>query len=48
MPADTADGNYELTVSTQYSKNYLLKAPRSASVNITFGQVSDGDKPEEL
>ena len=48
MPADTADGNYELTVSTQYSNHYLLKTPRSASVNITFGQVSDGDKPEEL
>ena len=48
MPANMADGNYELTVTTQYSNQRLLKAPRSASVNITFGQVSDGDKPSEL
>lgn len=48
MPANTADGNYELTLCTQYSNQRLLKTPRSVSVNITFGQVSDGDKPEEL
>lgn len=48
MPSDISNGNYELTISTQYSNAHVLKSPRSASTTITFGEVSDGDKPSEL
>ena len=42
------DGKYELTVTTQYSGRTLLKAPRSASVEVHVGESGGGggDRPE--
>lgn len=43
MPADLADGMYELTVTTQYtSGTQLLKEPRSTSTMVTVGVPPSG------
>ncbi|MBP3517014.1 MAG: DUF4469 domain-containing protein [Parabacteroides sp.] len=49
LPASLADGEYALTVTTQYSKgNVSLKSPRSASTQIWIGgkPTSGGDDEE--
>lgn len=47
VPAELSDGEYELTVTTQYTKNtgVYLKAPRSVSVPVHVG-VGGNDRPE--
>lgn len=42
LPADLAEGEYTLTVTTQYTTGQLLKSPRSANI-----QIWVGDKPVE-
>lgn len=48
IPTGLADGDYTLTVTTQYVNNHVeLKAPRSASVAVHVGDNSGGgDRPE--
>jgi len=48
IPADLADGNYLLTVRTQFgSSKHLLKEPREVSVDVHVGNgSSSGDRPE--
>ena len=54
LPASLADGEYTLTVTTQYSKgNVSLKSPRSASTQVWIGGKPDSgggedDRPGEL
>lgn len=44
LPSDLADGDYTLTVTTQYSgSGTLLKRPRTTSKMITIGQSSAPD-----
>ncbi|EBW7783486.1 hypothetical protein DQJ18_24515, partial [Salmonella enterica subsp. enterica serovar Typhimurium] len=44
LPSDLTDGDYTLTVTTQYSgTNTLLKTPRSTSKVITIGQSSGSE-----
>lgn len=44
LPVDLADGDYELTVTTQFcSGNRLLKEPRSVSVAVHVGNNNDDD-----
>ncbi|WP_455641300.1 DNA-binding domain-containing protein [Parabacteroides sp.] len=45
VPANLADGEYELTVTTQYmkGKNALRKSPRSVSTTVFVKTVSDDD-----
>lgn len=50
LPADLADGEYTLTVTTQYVSNHVeLKVPRSVSVAVhvgeTGGSTGDDDRP---
>ena len=49
VPSELADGDYELTITTQYTKNsgLLLKVPRSVSVPVYVGEKSDeeDDRP---
>jgi hypothetical protein len=43
LPADLADGEYTITVTTQYlHTNALLKTPRSVSTTITIGPLPEG------
>lgn len=42
LPADLAEGEYTLTITTQYTTGQLLKTPRSANI-----QVWVGGKPAE-
>lgn len=49
IPAGLANGEYTLTVTTQYSTGAVLKAPRSASITLWIGGKSGGggdDRPE--
>ena len=47
LPAGLADGDYLLTVTTQFSSgNKLLKAPRSVRKTITIGSNSSGGEGE--
>ena len=47
LPAGLADGDYLLTVTTQFSSgNKLLKAPRSVTKTITIGSSSSGGEGE--
>ena len=51
IPADLADGEYELTITTQYMKNssILRKTPRTISTRVFVGDISSGggsDRPE--
>lgn len=54
LPADLAEGEYTLTVTTQYStSNRLLKTPRSVSVPVWIGGRpadggSDSESPDEI
>lgn len=43
LPADLTDGEYTLTVTTQYSSGGLLKSPRSATVTIWVGGKPGGE-----
>ena len=47
VPTELTDGDYELTVTTQYTKNtgLLLKTPRSVSIPVHVGSGSS-DRPE--
>lgn len=46
VPTELTDGEYELTITTQYTKNtgLLLKAPRSISIPVHIGSGED-DRP---
>ncbi|WP_288737777.1 DNA-binding domain-containing protein [uncultured Parabacteroides sp.] len=50
VPTDLTDGEYELTITTQYMKNSstLRKTPRSISVQVFIGAPAGGggDRPE--
>lgn len=47
LPADLADGDYELTVTTQYVSNHVeLKNPRSASISVHVGNGSGGGEDD--
>ena len=49
MPSDLADGEYTLTITTQYSRSVLLKEPRSLSTPIWVGgKASDSESPGEI
>ena len=51
VPTGLPDGNYELTICTQYSRNkVLLKQPRSVSVSVHVGNSggSDSESPDEI
>ena len=53
LPADLAEGEYTLTVTTQYSNSYTLKVPRSISTPIWIGgKPADGgggsESPDEV
>ncbi len=44
VPADLPDGEYELTVTTQFAGgNNILKSPRSVSVNVHVGSGGSGE-----
>lgn len=44
IPADLAEGDYELTITTQFAGgNNILKAPRSVSFNVHHGNSGGGD-----
>ena len=49
VPSELSDGDYELIITTQYTKNsgLLLKEPRSVSVPVYVGEKSDeeDDRP---
>lgn len=47
IPTELTDGEYELTITTQYTKNtgLLLKTPRSVSIPVHIGSGSS-DRPE--
>lgn len=42
IPSGLADGEYTLTVTTQYSTGAVLKAPRSSSITLWMGGKSSG------
>ena len=42
VPPGLADGEYTLTVTTQYSTGTTLKAPRSTSITLWVGGKSGG------
>ena len=42
IPAGLADGEYKLTVTTQYSSGQLLKTPRSVTKTLYIGQAPAG------
>lgn len=47
LPIDLADGEYEMTVTTQFcSGNRPLKVPRSVSVSVHVGDGSGEERPE--
>ena len=47
LPANLTDGDYELTVTTQYVSNHVeLKTPRSVSYSVHVGNGGGGDRPE--
>lgn len=51
VPTDLVDGEYELTITTQYMKNssILRKTPRTISTRVFVGEISSGggsDRPE--
>lgn len=46
LPSTLEDGEYELTVTTQYTGGTLLKSPRSASVTVWVGGKPEDDRPE--
>ena len=48
IPADLADGDYQLTVRTQFgTSKHLLKEPREVSVDVHVGDGGGGsDRPE--
>lgn len=48
LPADLADGNYLLTIRTQFgTSNHQLKEPREVSVDVHVGKGGGGsDRPE--
>ena len=54
LPADLAEGEYTLTVTTQYSAaSRFLKTPRSVSVQIWIGGKpadggGDSESPDEI
>lgn len=49
VPSDLADGNYELTITTQYSNGkVLLKEPRSVSVGVHVGNGGGSDDRPEI
>lgn len=50
IPSDLADGEYELTVTTQYLKGKgLLKTPRSVSIPVHIGEGGEEpDRPSEI
>lgn len=53
LPADWAEGEYTLTVTTQYSNSYTLKVPRSISTPIWIGGKpadggGDSESPDEV
>lgn len=52
MPADLADGEYELTICTQFSSKHVLKVPRKVSTIITVGNGGggggDSESPDEI
>ena len=43
VPTGLADGEYTLTVTTQYSTGTTLKAPRSTTIPLWIGGKSGGD-----
>lgn len=47
IPTELTDGDYELTITTQYTKNtgLFLKTPRSVSIPVHIGSGSS-DRPE--
>ena len=49
VPTDLANGDYELTVCTQYMKGSaaLLKSPRSVSVSVSVSG-SENERPDEV
>ena len=54
LPADLAEGEYTLTVTTQYSSfGYVLKEPRTISTQIWVGGKpadggGDSESPDEI
>lgn len=47
LPAGLADGDYQLTVTTQYVNNHLeLKTPRSVSVDVHVGNSGSGGEDD--
>ncbi len=50
IPAGLADGDYTLTVTTQYNSGAQLKNPRSVSHTLTLGAGGgdDSDSPDEI
>ena len=53
LPADLAEGEYTLAVTTQYSNSYTLKVPRSISTPIWIGGKpadggGDSESPDEI
>ena len=54
LPADLAEGEYTLTVTTQYgSAGHILKTPRSVSTQIWVGGKpadggGDSESPDEI
>lgn len=47
IPADLANGNYELSITTQFSNGkLLLKEPRTVTVSVHVGNGGGGDRPE--
>ncbi|WP_304247743.1 DUF4469 domain-containing protein [Parabacteroides gordonii] len=48
MPADLADGDYLLTVRTQFgTSNHLLKEPREVSVDVHVGDGGGGSSEDD-
>lgn len=43
IPAGLADGEYTLTITTQYNGGHSLKAPRSVKQTIYLGQAPEGE-----
>lgn len=46
LPTGLADGEYTLTVTTQYSTGAVLKTPRSASITLWIGGKSGGGEDD--
>ena len=48
IPSELTNGEYTLTVTTQYASSSLLKSPRSASITLWIGgkpKDDDDDRP---